>query len=92
MTYYNTNKLEGKSLKTAEISNRTQDMIILEAFKDYSYKFSAHAIWDSIFDKRIPLTSVRRSLTNLTNEGKLRKTDCMVMGIYGKQVHTWKLA
>ena len=30
-------------------------------------------------------------MTNLSNEGKLEKTDKKVKGLYGKQEHLWSL-
>jgi hypothetical protein len=38
-----------------------------------------------------PITSVRRALTNLTNEDKIIKTDVKVVGLYGKKEHLWRL-
>ena len=36
---------------------------------------------------KCPLTSIRRAMTNLSNEGKLIKTDVKIEGMYGKQEH-----
>lgn len=38
-----------------------------------------------------PITSIRRAITNLTNDGELVKHDRMRMGDYGKDNHTWSL-
>ena len=38
-----------------------------------------------------PITSVRRALTNLTNDEKLVKTDDFVKGNFGKKEHLWRL-
>jgi hypothetical protein len=35
--------------------------------------------------------SIKRSISNLANAGKLIKTKDMVMGIYGKKVHLYKI-
>ena len=43
------------------------------------------------YGKRYPLTSIRRAISNLTDNGKLMKLERMVMGNYGKKVHTWRL-
>lgn len=37
-----------------------------------------------------PLTSIRRAITNLTKQGKLRKTHIKVEGIYGRQEYCWE--
>ena len=41
---------------------------------------------------RAPITSIRRAITDLTNEGKLVKTNSLKKGNYGKKCHCWKLA
>lgn len=51
---------------------------------------SGFDIWDLFPDWC--LTSCRRALTDLCNEGKLDKTDLRVMGKYGISVATWRLA
>ena len=38
-----------------------------------------------------PLTSIRRAITNLTNAGKLVRSDVKRQGIYGRDNYTWKL-
>jgi hypothetical protein len=39
-----------------------------------------------------PITSIRRAITNLTDAGKIIKTDQYVKGNYGKLEHLWELA
>jgi predicted ArsR family transcriptional regulator len=39
-----------------------------------------------------PLTSVRRSISNLTADGKLVKTERKVQGPYGRPEYVWRLA
>jgi hypothetical protein len=38
-----------------------------------------------------PITSIRRALTNLTNEGKIIKTGVKTVGLYNKKEHLWRL-
>ena len=40
---------------------------------------------------RIPITSVRRALTDLTDAGKVRMTGRKRKGQYHKSTHTWEL-
>lgn len=42
--------------------------------------------------KLIPITSVRRAISDLTRDGKLVKTDKQVIGIYGRKEYVWRLA
>ena len=39
----------------------------------------------------IPITSIRRAMTNLERAGKLEKTGQMKMERYGKPNHLWKV-
>jgi len=39
-----------------------------------------------------PITSVRRAMTNLSNQGKLEKSNVMMLERYGKKNHYWHLA
>ena len=44
----------------------------------------------ALYSVKVPITSVRRAMTDLTTEGWLTKTDIMKKGRYGKEVHCWK--
>jgi hypothetical protein len=45
----------------------------------------------SISGLNCPITSIRRAMTNLSDNGKLEKTNEFVMGNYGKKEHLWQL-
>lgn len=90
--YYNTNREVGSTLMESRATARTQQERILEYFQIFNRsRFSPHEIRDNVFENIIPLTSVRRAMTNLTDAGYLEKTIFMKEGSYGKQVHTWRL-
>ena len=40
-------------------------------------------------DKNVPITSIRRAITNLESEGLLHKTDIQKPGVYGKLNYCW---
>ena len=46
---------------------------------------------DKTLKRDVLLTSIRRGISNLTRDGYLEKTDCLVDGGYGVMVHCWKL-
>ena len=90
--YFNTNKESGETLKQSRKKTDSQEAAILQFITDWPKNhFSPTFIWSMLFNRGIPLTSVRRALTNLTNEGYIYKTDFMVDGCYGKKEHTWRL-
>jgi len=90
--YYNTNKETGDTLLKSRGNTQSQENVILTHFKGATYTICAPHELEFLFDGRVPITSIRRALTNLEKAGKLVKTDVMVMGTYGKMVHTWALA
>jgi|TARA_R100000655_G_scaffold13520_6_gene30562 hypothetical protein len=89
--YYNTNKQTGEDLRESRNTAKTQSEIILEFFQNNpNLQLSPFEILDTL-ELNAPITSIRRAMTDLTLEGKLKKTDVMVSGPYGKNVHTWRL-
>ena len=94
MSYYNTTNLKGKELKDAEKKYLNQESIIHNTFLSVPHhEYTPFEIRDmlSIEWKRYPITSVRRAINRLTEDGILIKTDIMRNGIYGSPNHTWKL-
>ena len=95
MTFFNTTNLTGKALISAIESSNSQDARVIKYFMSHTIGwllgFSPSQVWSSEFDKA-PLTSIRRTITNLTNCGYLIKTERQVEGFYGKLEYVWKLA
>ena len=95
MSYYNTINLKGTSLEEANLKAKSQcDVIkiIFSEFKDVVYTpFNVHEIYESITKKSTPITSIRRAISDLTDEGFLKKTDRMILGNYGAKNYLWKL-
>ena len=89
--FYNTTDLN-EILLNREINNaKNQNQKVLAIFKQYPNKhFSPCDISKRLRDK-YPLTSIRRSITNLTTAGKLTKTYKQKIGVYGKPTNTWIL-
>ena len=101
MTYYNTNRIYGAALRKALNDCKSQEQMVLTYMKAHpEINFAPHQLAVVLFlhtsndlndiFHHAPITSIRRAITNLTSEGYLVKTDKMVKGPYGKQVHTWK--
>ena len=90
--YFNTNNERGEVL-TQSVSRATkQEDVIMDFFRlRPGRRFSPEDVQAWCLSTS-PLTSVRRAITNLTDQGKLIKTNQMKKGMYGKNVHTWELA
>ena len=90
--FHNTIELTGRDLQSAQTKARSQSEIILDYFQRFD------DVWLTPFQvqKRTlpnaPITSVRRSMTDLTKAGKLRKTGIMAKEKYGALNHKWRLA
>ena len=92
-SYHNTNKEKGSVLIKSNTKASRQEMVILNYFRaNYNVNLSAEDVLREIsFANPVPITSVRRAITNLANEGYLEKTSIMKVGNYGKQIHTWQI-
>lgn len=101
MSYFNTTQLQGEELKKATSKALTQDECVLAYFKSYDNlgatpeRVLRHfKIMEKLSERRwhnTPVTSLRRSFSNLKRKGLIYKTDVMVKGDYGKDVTVWKL-
>jgi predicted ArsR family transcriptional regulator len=90
-SYHNTTNSTGQRLDQYENKAKSQDDRILEWFNHHQSTATPSYTLRVVFSNSIPLTSVRRSLSNLTKAGLLVKTDHQVSGPYGRPEHCWKL-
>jgi len=93
--YYNTNDETGETLQSSRSNTTNQENMILAIFETYPNEgLTPFDIEDFAHDQEVnwPITSIRRAITDLTNAGKLTKTNDKKLGRYGKNVHTWKLS
>jgi len=95
-SYHNTTDVVGQELNKYDLKATNQDDRLLEYFmnaftRDGSYVLlTPTAALKRVFDNRIPITSVRRALSNLTRDGKLQKSG-KTRGPYGRPEHYWRL-
>lgn len=70
-----------------------QESLVLNLFKQHSNReltsFQVHENIDEF--NNVPITSVRRAITNLTKQGLLYKTHRLAMGDYGIRCNCWKI-
>jgi len=101
MSYYNTTNEKGETLKTSRTKAESQDAVILQTFRKFTElgltpeRCLRHLqIMEDLNDTRwakTPVTSVRRSFSNLKNKGLIEKTNRTIEGDFGKQINIWKL-
>ena len=90
--FYNTIGLKGQSYAKAVKNANTQAERILTILKFKKVAMTPFDIWFEYqnYYPQCPVTSIRRALTNLTNQGFLEKCETMGMGIYGMPNNKWK--
>ena len=91
MSYFNTTNESGADLKQSHAKAKRQEDVILTIYQRHK-KLTASDAWSFYCTtKRCPLTSARRAITNLANEGLLFKTQTKKMGMYGKPEYVYRL-
>lgn len=89
MSHHNTTQETGKLLDEYKAKADSQDKKILEFFKGHKLGNYSPSEVHNILGLVCPLTSTRRSLSNLSNKGFLVKTFKKVTGIYNRKECTW---
>ena len=93
--WFNTINLTGMELKAAHLNTLKQEEFITEIFKNNPTSLISPSqvlsIYNKYYHKNVPITSIRRAMTDLTTKDILRKTSVMVKGIFGKDEHCWVL-
>ena len=89
--YYNTTGLSGEALEKQTVKTGTQNWRILQWFKNNPGEWTPSEVWQRINLPGVPLTSIRRAITDLTDLYYLVKTDTMRQGLYGKPEGCWRV-
>lgn len=93
-SFKNTIGLKGNVLKSANKNCKTQESEILEYFRKQpeATQLGPSQVWQILFEHTgVPITSIRRAMSNLTNGGFLEKLVVQQIGIYGKPEYFWRL-
>jgi hypothetical protein len=96
MTYFNTTNEQGKLLKEYRQKAENQTEFILRyirqsTIENKDYKTSAWDLWDSNVFNEYPITSIRRSINTLVNQGDVIYTGEKRKGLYGRNESIIKL-
>jgi hypothetical protein len=93
--YFNTTSEKSDTLKKYEEIAGEQERKVLQFFRKYPSQLSPSEVLTLFIDVHgylnIPLTSIRRAITNLTDRGYLTKTDIKHKGLYGRDEYIWEL-
>ena len=94
-SFYNTVHATHPELGQFEKKAKSQEEKILKLFKEWTIGrmgIQPSDVLAMVFDNTVPLTSIRRAMTNLTNRGDLIKTNIQMRGPYGHPEYLWRLA
>jgi len=93
MMYHNSTESTQPELAEYRAAAASQEVKVLAAFlENPSAPATPSMVLSWVFNGSVPITSVRRALTNLTNSGDLVKTEFQVAGPYGRPEFIWELA
>ena len=87
--FYNTTHESGKMLEEFRGKALSQEAKIAEHMKKNRVAYSPYQIRDILFSEATPVTSIRRAMTNLTDDGVLLKLDRKVISRHGRPCHLW---
>ena len=89
--YHNTTGLAGEQLERRIEQAESQEEVVEALFEAHpAARLTPFEVQDIALPNS-PITSVRRAITNLTDQGVLRKTDRQKEGPYGDPNYTWTL-
>ena len=92
MTFYNTTMESGRTLESYQAKAGAQESAVMALFADMPRAlYTPFDVAKAVFQDNVPITSVRRAMTNLTTAGVLAKTPHKAKGKYGRLCYTWKL-
>lgn len=91
--YHNTTNEVGSNLVSYDFTAQKQSDAVLDLFKIWKRLSPSHCHLKYISGGKVntPLTSIRRSITDLTKEGKLEMTSEKMKGSYGRNEYIWKI-
>lgn len=95
--FFNTIGAQGDELIQSEKKTQSQDDLVLWLFRAYNNNgFTPSKVRENLIDLRkiskdVPLTSIRRAMSTLTDKGLLTMTEVKKKGTLGKPEHVWAL-
>ena len=89
--FHNTLPLRSEEYAAAESAAISQQERVLAVFSNHpASEFTPFEVQILAQMQHCPITSVRRSISNLERDGKLIKTGTMRMGLYGMKNNCWQ--
>jgi hypothetical protein len=94
-TYFNTTDQNIDYVNKRKAKNKTQEVLVYDLFKSMTTLTASEVLTASetlnLFSNKVPITSIRRAISNLQKEEKLVKTTDTKTGIYGAPEHYYTI-
>jgi len=97
MSYYDTTslrtQLQIEEYKQMLVKTEKQEKVVKMLANEFTNKTFSPSMMHSMMERhgrKVPITSVRRAISDLTREGVLKKTDKQRIGYYGKREYMWR--
>ena len=90
--FYVTTPLTPLQKQAARKQAGRQERTVLAVIEKLGGRASPSQVMAHYPNEQTPLTSLRRAITSLTEQGRLVKTGELHEGAYGKPEHVWRLA
>lgn len=87
--FFNTIGEVGETLKESKANANKQESRILELMTEPCTPFEVHRLYCLKYPE-VPITSIRRAMSNMSSKGLLEKTDQKKTEKYGKSNFVWK--
>ena len=91
--FYNTTNESGEQLELFTQKAMKQEDKVMLLFRE-KYVLTAYQCYSFFivrYESNVPLTSIRRAMTNLASKGKLEMTEKKIEGAYGRDNYIYKL-
>jgi predicted transcriptional regulator len=88
-TYHNTTNQNGTFVKIEINRFKNQENEVMSILIQHK-QLTASEVW-KWFSKDVPLTSIRRALSNLAYDKHITKTEDTKIGLYGKPEHYYEV-
>ena len=90
--YHNTTDERGAPLRRYKRKAGTQKDRIAKLFAvRFASALAPSVVHVILFSDKVPLTSVRRAMSDLAQSGYLTRTGMLVDGPFGRREHLWRL-
>lgn len=90
-SYHNTTHSTDSDLRRFETKAQSQEELIERFMRDVGHPMAPSEVQRALHLDRVPITSIRRAMTNLTKAGILEKTVIQVTGPFGRPEYRWKV-